>query len=234
MLPRRTQFCLALTLFFATGCAASSAIGANHPSASVGVTAPPVADSSVDVSCVGGVATVSTPRVLAQQDGVHLSIGRLGAYILRAELDGSTFEIMRAGSRAERFQLPPGDYTLQCAEGTDTATATASLTVLDPEGWFQSPTLGCECTCHWLFGASHWVRDPIPLIGAQLELHPGDRLEPRGYESLSMKPGPDETGWFVVVRDGEGIAKIRMTAGSGGGDLEACADVFPETGGPNW
>jgi len=45
-----------------------------------------------------------------------------------------------------------------------------------------------------------------------------------------MKPGPDETGWFVVVRDGEGIASMRLMAGLRGGDLAACTDVLPETG----
>jgi hypothetical protein len=187
----------------------------------------------VDVSCAGGVATVSAGQVVAQQDGVHLSVGKLGAYAMRAELDGSTYETVQAGSRAERFQLPPGEYTLLCERGTDTATATARLAVLDPEGWYRPPTLGCECTCHWLFGVPHWERDPISLIGAQLELRPDDRIEPRGYESLSMKPGPDETGWFVVVRDGQGIANMRLIAGSGGGDLAACTDVLPENG-PTW
>ena len=231
MLPRRTQLCLAVTLALATGCAASAPTRANT-SASPSVPASVVA-SSVDVSCAGGVAAVSAGQVVAQQDGVHVSVGRLGSYTLRAEIDGSTYESVEAGSGAERFQLPPGNYTLLCDEGTGTASATTSLTVLDPGGWFQAPKLGCDCTCNWLFGVPHWERDPIALIGAQLELRPGDRIEPRGYESLSMRPGPDEKGWFVVVRDGEGIARMLMTAGSGGGDLAACTDVLPENG-PTW
>jgi hypothetical protein len=177
---------------------------------------------------------VSAPEVAALEDGVHLSFHDLGAYTVRASLDGSVVTPMAAGSRAERFQLPPGEYVLACDRGSVEPGSTAPLTVLDPNGLFQTTKLDCDCRCSWLFDVPHWEQDPIRSIRAHLELEPTDRVEPRGYELLSMTTRPDEHGWFVVVRDGKSIARIDLTAASGGGGVTACADLLPKRERPSW
>jgi hypothetical protein len=122
-------------------------------SAATGSADEPAADVARFV-CSKDAAWVETPVVRAQRDGVHLAFDNpehLWGFELHHESAPPGTSVggpFRGPSGTTTFSLRPGEWTIACLRASDSAyydaeTATAQLTVVDPDALYVPWELSC-------------------------------------------------------------------------------------------
>lgn len=175
------------------------------------------------VACTRAGAEARTPEVQPQADGVHLLIGSHGSadtfYLRTADAPTPNHGGRLADPLSEiRTSMPPGDVLVGCFERGDlppwretAGVGYARLTILDPDGLWVPPELGCdEAGLEKIDarGPGHRSLSLEDLARRILSgLQPGDTFE---------NPGYPQTQWhlasLLIARGGRAIARIEFEA----------------------
>ncbi|MDP9328188.1 MAG: hypothetical protein M3P10_08270, partial [Actinomycetota bacterium] len=215
-----------------------------------GIEVAPREDQVPDVlhlTCTPNNATLDSGTVRAESDGIHIAVD--------ASADVSGADIV-TGSNAEDFAgvgldpqedgsrgiaIAPGSWSVGCYAGarggivpSDIGTPrVAAFTVVDPDGLYAEPVIGCDSTTTTTIDVTGsvpgsdqtWETMIADTAAAIPGLLPTDTVRDAGYpDGPGFKDGPHP----VVVRDGSVIATLQFQelAASGGAwsvDLESCA-----------
>jgi hypothetical protein len=181
--------------------------------------------------CAANGARVQTPVVVAQPDGVHITVvGASRATRFEVHADGwdrssGIGRALRGRATTEWTSIPPGGVTVTCLSPHAINPPSARFTVVDPNGYWtpQQPT----CSGLTAFGRVNVLAPVSTDLGPKEArtvlapyfhgLLPGDRILQPGYPAQQYK-----VPFFVVVRDGEVIAKMVVIRTL---QLTACAGV---------
>ena len=173
---------------------------------------------------------ISTDEVRPQGDGVHLVVDNRrdrDPGIAYRYGDGSGGgDNAPPGRTVLRLPAPPGPFQVACYPNDPNAEpAYLSAEVVDPEGVYVDAELGCGARVSGIGEYTEkpkGVDDPEAAARDQLEfgIEEGDELRRAGY--------PDaEAPVFVVVRDGDVVARTDLLRGTSGwytDGYEACED----------
>jgi hypothetical protein len=173
------------------------------------------APDELHVTCTDQGPQVDTTTVAAQNGGVVLVVDSTlprGSYLTYSSAGGGP----KGGDPARAtttYAFPPGELTLSCAAppGMD-ALGTATITVVDPHGYWRVETLesyGCHTSSSqpsWAVGAA---------TGATAEAAVGHLLERFGAD-YTAQPSPtgypgDETQTWVALQNGVPTLSIGVT-----------------------
>lgn len=199
-----------------------------------GESAPPVGRIVCEAD---GSASVLTPEVLAQRDGVHLVVdSRLDE---PASLVGGFGFDVDPGLSEWTLQTAPGNRAVACWPFSDHGSGeepdTVPLQVLDPDGLYAPPAeLECPDGEQWatildvLDMTTGISDDPVEAVRQSIR-----GLEPGDVVSLSRSGYPDADtegqGTVVVNRDGLAVALFRVSLADDGRWLlnggQGCASV---------
>jgi hypothetical protein len=177
-----------------------------------------------------GTISPSTSAVIAQPDGVHVAVTNTGGspVSFSVELGGDG---AAPGERTEAvWQLPPGETQVTCSvivEGGPGVASSASLNVVDPNGYFVPTHLDCaggeaygEAPAY-AEGATGVAGDPIQVVRDHVSgLEFDDAVERAAYPE-SQEPV------VRIVRDGATVGLVTLFDDGHGGwlvsSIEGCS-----------
>jgi hypothetical protein len=177
--------------------------------------------------CEDGGTRALTPRVRAVSDGIHIEMDNEAgarAFYLRAasSADGNQGgRLEPIGTTHIKTTMPPGDVFVGCFdEPADPAyyevtPEYARITVVDPDGLWVEPALGCETAPQRRYrdgpAEGNVPDDPEEMIRSIVPyVLPTDQI---------VRPGFPETQWHgesrIIVRNGSPVAGVAIYAQHG-------------------
>lgn len=178
---------------------------------------------------------MTTPIVVAQEDGVHvimLPIGPEQAVQFELESGEQFGGPISADGEPHPWPIAPGPAEVSC-HGTSWRAAGEPFEVVDPAGHWVGQELACAETgsvevVGYDGGAAEWIDEPAAIRGILRGVLPGDRVMRPAY-------GLDRLNRWAIVRDGDVVGLVWFTAVTdasdprGGGlgrvDGDVCADA---------
>lgn len=201
----------------------------------------PVTDV-LEVSCAEHGTVVTTPRVRAQPDGVHLRIVALPGDGTSVELAGSEVERRGGAHRAGDSVIDtvgPGDVLVRCypdggprhfLSAADDPESVA-IEIVDADGHWRDPG-DLECRTDLVqstiydYAADETIDDreekpPLEVVASERFAQPGGEIEIAGYEQADRR-------WVRLSQDGRVVALARYSNEGGTWvvhSIHACADT---------
>ena len=169
-----------------------------------------------------------TPSVLAQQDGIHLTIENELAFDpgLSVLFEGGGFgeNLEPRGTKTFTAQIPPGDARLTCGNQATGSPSSAVIRIVDTYGFYVSPVLQCAGATANLGAApaSGEVDEAVAREALASILRPGDKIQVAGYPLAVPR-------LMRAVRGSEAIAVVTLVRTGGlwtSDDAVACEDLL--------
>jgi len=167
------------------------------------------------ISCTLDGAVVDTPVFRVQADGPHLRVADTvgaGGIVLRGGESGRGAMTLPADTAEPDLVAPwlaPGSYSVACGVG-DGASDAPTIRLADPERIWTDPRLDCSSTTAMVLSDDVASRSDLPAVirAAVHGIAETDDLSPAGY------PGSDEGITYLVQRDGDAVASVKLLARS--------------------